>query len=56
MQIEMQLWAQMRRTVIPLLKTILNTLKLKIKMQIEMKLYIFFIVQQLLQIAHCNTN
>ena len=31
----------MRRTVIPHLKTILNTSKLKIEIQIEMKWYIF---------------
>ena len=40
----------MRRTVIPHLKPILNTLKLNIEMQIEMKMYILFSVQQ------CNTE
>ena len=37
LQIEMQIGAQMSRTVIPYLKPILNTSILKSKMQIEMK-------------------
>ena len=41
----------MRRTVLPHLKPILNTSKLKIEMRIEMKWYIFLSVQQLQQIA-----
>ena len=41
----------MRKTVIPHLKPIFNTLKLNIEMQIEIKLNIFLSVQQLRQIA-----
>ena len=41
----------MRSTVITHLSLILNTSKLKIEMQIEMKLYIFLSVKQLRQIA-----
>ena len=48
LQIEMQIWAQMR-PVIPHLKPILNTSKLKI--EIETKWYIFLSVKQLPQIA-----
>ena len=44
LQIEMKIGAQTRRTVIPHLKPILNTSKLKIEMQIEMKWYIFLSV------------
>ena len=47
----MQIVAQMRRNVIPQLKPILNTSKLEIEMQFQMKLYIFLSVQQLRQIA-----
>ena len=50
-RIEMQIEAQMRRTVIPHLKPILNTSELKVEMQFEMKWYIFLSVQQLRQIA-----
>ena len=46
----MQIGAQMRRTVIPHLKPVLNTSKLKIKMQIEMQRYIFCVA------ANCNTE
>ena len=45
---------QMRRAVNPYLKHILNTSKLKIEMQIEMKWYIFLGLQQLRQIATLN--
>ena len=51
LQIKMQIGAPMRRTVIPHLKLILKTYKLKIEMQIEMKWYIVLSVQQLRQIA-----
>ena len=37
LQIEIQIGAQMRRTVIPYLKPIMNTSELKIEIQIEMK-------------------
>ena len=37
LKIEMQIGTQMRKTVIPNLKPILNTLKLKIEVQIDMK-------------------
>ena len=54
-QIEIQIGAQMRRTVIPYLKPILNTSKLKIKkMQIETNWFFFLSVQQFL--ANCNTE
>ena len=43
----MQIGAHMRRTAIPYLKPILNTSKLKIEMQTEMKWYILWCVQQL---------
>ena len=56
MQIEMQIAAQIRRTVIPRLKPIMNTTKLKIEMQIEMKWYIYLIVQQLRQIETLKRN
>ena len=46
-RIEMQIGAQMRRTVILHWKPVLNSSKLKIKIQNEMKLYIFLSVQQL---------
>ena len=39
LQIDMQIGAQMKRTVIPHLKPNLNTSKLTIEMQIEMKWY-----------------
>ena len=45
----MQIGAQLRRTVIR--NPVMDTLKLKIEMQIEMKLYFFLSVQQLWQIA-----
>ena len=48
LKIERKIGSRMRRTVIPHLKPILNTSKLKIEMQIEMKWYTF---QQLWQIA-----
>ena len=51
LQIEMEIGDQMRRTVIPHLKLILHTSKLKIEMQIETKLYIFLSVEQLRLIA-----
>ena len=51
LQIEMQIEPQMRRTVIHYLKSILNTSKLKIEMQIEMKWCTFLSVQQLWQIS-----
>ena len=51
LQIERQIGARIRRNVIPYLKPILNTSKLKIEMQIEMKWYIFLSLQQLRQIA-----
>ena len=47
----MQIGAQMRRNTIPHFKPILNTLNMKIEMQIEMRWYIFLSVQQLQQIA-----
>ena len=47
----MQIRAQMRRPVTSHLKPIVNTSKLKIEMQIEIKWYIFLSVQQLRQIA-----
>ena len=53
LQIEMQIWTQMRRTVIPHLKPILNTSKLKIELQIEMKWYTFPSVPTIA--ATCNT-
>ena len=49
LQIELEIGVQMRRTVIPHLKPILNTSKLKI--EIETKWYIFLSVKQLPQIA-----
>ena len=51
LRIEIKIGAQMRLTVILHLKPILNTSKLKIEMQIEMKWYIFLSLQQLRQIA-----
>ena len=51
LQIEMQIGAQMRRTVILILKPISNTSNLKIEMQIETKSYIFRSVHQLGKIA-----
>ena len=51
LKIEMQIGPQVRWTVIPNLKPILNTSKLKIEMQIEMKLYFFWSVEQLRKIA-----
>ena len=57
LQIEMQIRAQMRMTVLPHLKPIWNTSKLNFDMQIEMNLYIFLSVQQLRQIsANCHTE
>ena len=50
-QIGMEIGAQMRRAVILHLRPILKTSKLKIKMQIEVKWYIFLSVQQLRQTA-----
>ena len=47
----MQIGSQMRRTAIPHLKPILNTSKLKIEIQFEMKWYSFLSVQQQRQIA-----
>ena len=47
----MEIGAQMRRAVILHLRPILKTSKLKIKMQIEVKWYIFLSVQQLRQTA-----
>ena len=44
----------MRRTAIPQLKSILNTSKLKIEMQIEMKWYIFSKCSTVA--AFCNTG
>ena len=44
LQIEMQIGAQMRRTVILHSKPILSTSKLKIEMEIQMKWYIFLSV------------
>ena len=40
LQIEIKIWAQMMRIVIPYLKPFLSTSKLKIEKQIEMKQYI----------------
>ena len=49
----MQIGARRRRTVIPHLKPILNTSKLKIEIQIEMRWYIF----QCSTVAeNCNTE
>ena len=52
----MQIGAQMRRTVVPHLKPILNASKLKIEMQIEMKWYIFVSAQQLWQFETLKQN
>ena len=50
-RIEMQIEAQMRRTVIPHLKPIANTSKLKTEMQIEMESCSFLSIPQLQQIV-----
>ena len=49
----MQIGAQMRRTVLLHLKPILDTSKLNIKMQIEMKLYIS---EYSRVVANCNSE
>ena len=55
-QNEMQIGAQMRRTVVPHLKPILNASKLKIEIQIEMKWYIFLSIHQLWHIFKTETK
>ena len=52
LQIEMRIGDQMRRTIIPNLKPILNTSQLKTGVQILMKLYIFL---SLTIGTNCNT-
>ena len=47
---EIQIWSQMRTTLIIHLKPILNISKFRIEIQIEMKFHIFLRIQQLRQI------